>query len=87
VRRAGETGVAALAELRKSDAGGEVAAIYAEIRRLWGVPYVSSLQLFSRSRLFSPGGWVVDMKLVLSCFPQGASLFRASAVSATVATP
>jgi hypothetical protein len=33
-----------LAELREADARGEIAAIYAEIRRLWAVPYVSSLQ-------------------------------------------
>jgi hypothetical protein len=33
-----------LAELREADAHGEIAAIYAEIRRLWAVPYVSSLQ-------------------------------------------
>ena len=33
-----------LAELREADATGEIAAIYAEIRRLWAVPYVSSLQ-------------------------------------------
>jgi len=33
-----------LAELREADATGEIAGIYAEIRRLWAVPYVSSLQ-------------------------------------------
>ena len=33
-----------LAELRESDATGEIAGIYEQIRRLWGVPYVSSLQ-------------------------------------------
>jgi hypothetical protein len=33
-----------LAELRERHASGEIAAIYAEIRRLWAVPYVSSLQ-------------------------------------------
>ena len=33
-----------LAELREQDATGEIAAIYEEIRRLWAVPYVSSLQ-------------------------------------------
>jgi hypothetical protein len=33
-----------LDELREADARGEIAAIYAEIRRLWAVPYVSSLQ-------------------------------------------
>jgi hypothetical protein len=33
-----------LAELPERDATGEIAGIYAEIRRLWAVPYVSSLQ-------------------------------------------
>lgn len=33
-----------LAELQERDATGEIARIYAEIRRLWAVPYVSSLQ-------------------------------------------
>ncbi len=33
-----------LAELSERDATGEIAGVYAEIRRLWAVPYVSSLQ-------------------------------------------
>ena len=33
-----------LAELSERDARGAIADIYAEIRRLWGAPYVSSLQ-------------------------------------------
>jgi hypothetical protein len=33
-----------LAELAERDAAGAIAAIYAEIRRLWATPYVSSLQ-------------------------------------------
>ena len=33
-----------LAELPERNAAGEIATIYAEIRRLWAVPYVSSLQ-------------------------------------------
>jgi hypothetical protein len=43
-----------LAELRESDATGEQARIYAEIRRLWGVPYVSSLQRHLATR----PGWL-----------------------------
>ena len=43
-----------LAELRERDATGEIAAIYAEIRRLWGVPYVSSLQRHLATR----PGWL-----------------------------
>jgi hypothetical protein len=43
-----------LAELRETDATGEIAAIYAEIRRLWAVPYVSSLQRHLATR----PGWL-----------------------------
>lgn len=43
-----------LAELRERDATGEAAAIYAEIRRLWAVPYVSSLQRHLATR----PGWL-----------------------------
>jgi hypothetical protein len=42
------------AELREADARGAVAAIYAEIRRLWAVPYVSSLQRHLATR----PGWL-----------------------------
>ena len=43
-----------LAELRERDATGEIARIYEEIRRLWGVPYVSSLQRHLATR----PGWL-----------------------------
>jgi len=43
-----------LAELAERDAAGEIAVIYAEIRRLWGVPYVSSLQRHLATR----PGWL-----------------------------
>jgi hypothetical protein len=43
-----------LAELRESDATGEIAGIYDQIRRLWGVPYVSSLQRHLATR----PGWL-----------------------------
>jgi len=43
-----------LAELRERDAAGEIAAIYEEIRRLWSVPYVSSLQRHLATRR----GWL-----------------------------
>ena len=43
-----------LAELRERDATGEIAAIYNEIRRLWAVPYVSSLQRHLATR----PGWL-----------------------------
>jgi hypothetical protein len=43
-----------LAEVGERDAAGEIAAIYAEIRRLWAVPYVSSLQRHLASR----PGWL-----------------------------
>jgi hypothetical protein len=43
-----------LAELAERDAHGEIAGIYAGIRRLWGVPYVSSLQRHLATRT----GWL-----------------------------
>jgi hypothetical protein len=43
-----------LSELRESDATGDIAAIYGEIRRLWAVPYVSSLQRHLATRR----GWL-----------------------------
>ena len=43
-----------LAELRERDATGEIAAVYDEIRRLWAVPYVSSLQRHLATR----PGWL-----------------------------
>jgi len=43
-----------LAELRERDATGEIAVIYEEIRRLWAVPYVSSLQRHLATR----PGWL-----------------------------
>jgi hypothetical protein len=43
-----------LPELAERDASGEIAAIYAEIRRLWAVPYVSSLQRHLATR----PGWL-----------------------------
>jgi len=43
-----------LPELQERDATGEIAGIYAEIRRLWAVPYVSSLQRHLATR----PGWI-----------------------------
>jgi len=43
-----------LAELHERDAAGEIAKIYAEIRRFWAVPYVSSLQRHLATRR----GWL-----------------------------
>lgn len=43
-----------LAELREADATGEIAGIYEQIRRLWAVPYVSSLQRHLATR----PGWL-----------------------------
>lgn len=43
-----------LPELQERDATGAIAAIYAEIRRLWAVPYVSSLQRHLATR----PGWL-----------------------------
>jgi hypothetical protein len=43
-----------LAELQEREAAGAIAGIYAEIRRLWAVPYVSSLQRHLATR----PGWL-----------------------------
>jgi len=43
-----------LPELQEREATGAIAAIYAEIRRLWAVPYVSSLQRHLATR----AGWL-----------------------------
>jgi hypothetical protein len=43
-----------LAELRERDAAGAIGGIYDEIRRLWAVPYVSSLQRHLATR----PGWL-----------------------------
>jgi hypothetical protein len=43
-----------LAELPEADATGEIARVYAEIRRLWAVPYVSSMQRHLATR----PGWL-----------------------------
>jgi hypothetical protein len=43
-----------LSEVPEAEAGGEVAEIYDQIRRLWAVPYVSSLQRHLASR----PGWL-----------------------------
>ena len=43
-----------LAELAEDAAKGEIAGIYGEIRRLWAVPYVSSLQRHLATR----PGWL-----------------------------
>jgi hypothetical protein len=43
-----------LAELRESDATGDIAGIYDQIRRFWAVPYVSSLQRHLATR----PGWL-----------------------------
>jgi hypothetical protein len=43
-----------LAELPEADAAGEIARVYQEIRRLWAVPYVSSMQRHLATR----PGWL-----------------------------
>ena len=43
-----------LSELREADATGDLAAIFGEVRRLWAVPYVSSLQRHLATR----PGWL-----------------------------
>jgi len=59
-----------LPELQERDATGEVAAIYAEIRRLWAVPYVSSLQRHLATR---PGWLEWTWAALAPAFRSGAS--------------
>jgi hypothetical protein len=59
-----------LAELAEREATGEIASIYAEIRRLWGVPYVSSLQRHLATR---PGWLEWTWAALRPAFASGAS--------------
>ena len=59
-----------LAELPEDDAAGEIAGIYGEIRRLWAVPYVSSLQRHLASR---PGWLEWSWRALAPAFVSGAA--------------
>jgi hypothetical protein len=73
-----------LAELREADATGEIAAIYAEIRRLWAVPYVSSLQ----RHLATLPGWLEWTWAMLGpAFASGRPQTAAWAAAEGVAVP
>ena len=73
-----------LAELSERDATGEIAAIYAEIRRLWAVPYVSSLQRHLATR----PGWLEWTWAALGpAFASGASQVAAWRAAASLTVP
>ena len=73
-----------LAELREQDATGEIAVIYEEIRRLWGVPYVSSLQRHLATR---PGWLAWAWAALRPAFTSGAAQAAAWRAADGVAVP
>lgn len=73
-----------LAELRERDATGEIAAIYEEIRRLWGVPYVSSLQRHLATR---PGWLEWTWAAVGSAFASGEAQVAAGRAAKGLTVP
>ncbi len=73
-----------LAELRERDATGEIAKIYGEIRRLWAVPYVSSLQRHLATR----PGWLEWTWAALGpAFASGASQVAAWRAAESLTVP
>jgi hypothetical protein len=73
-----------LAELPERDATGEIAAIYAEIRRLWAVPYVSSLQRHLATR---PGWLEWTWAAVGPAFASGRAQVAAWRAAARLSVP
>jgi hypothetical protein len=73
-----------LAELREADAVGNVAAIYEQIRRLWAVPYVSSLQRHLATR---PGWLEWTWAAVGSAFASGVAQTAAWRAADGLAVP
>lgn len=71
-----------LPELQERDATGEIAVIYAEIRRLWAVPYVSSLQRHLATRPgWLPWTWAAVAPAFASGLAQAAAWRAADGVS------
>jgi len=73
-----------LAELREADATGDIAAIYEQIRRLWAVPYVSSLQRHLATR---PGWLEWTWAAVGSIFASGVAQAAAWRAADGLAVP
>ncbi len=59
-----------LAEIGEDEARGEIAAIFAEVRELWGVPYVSAIQRHLATR---PGFLEWSWEAVAPAFRSGAA--------------
>ena len=59
-----------LAEINENDATGEIARIFAEIRHLWGVPYVSAIHRHLATR---PGVLEWAWEAVAPAFRDGRS--------------
>jgi hypothetical protein len=73
-----------LPELQERDATGEITTIYAEIRRLWAVPYVSSLQRHLATR----PGWLEWVWAALApAFTSGRAQLAAWRVAETLSVP
>jgi hypothetical protein len=80
----GADGLSVLAELPEREARGEIAAIYDEIRRLWAVPYVSSLQRHLATR----PGWLEWVWTALRpAFASGRAQTAAWRVTGTLDVP
>lgn len=73
-----------LAELREADATGDIAAIYEQIRRLWAVRYVSSLQRHLATR---PGWLEWTWAAVGPVFATGAAQAAAWRAAGGLAVP
>lgn len=71
-----------LAEVAESEATGEIAAIFAEVRELWGVPYVSAIQRHLATR---PGFLEWAWEAVGPAFRSGAAQVAAEQAAAGVA--
>jgi hypothetical protein len=73
-----------LPELQERDATGEIARIYREIRRLWAVPYVSSLQRHLATR---PGWLEWTWAALAPAFTSGRAQVAAWRAADTLAVP
>src|SRR5262245_31144942 len=73
-----------LPELQERDATGDIAGIYAEIRRLWAVPYVSSMQRHLATR---PGWLEWTWAALAPAFTSGRGQAAAWRVADTLSVP
>ena len=73
-----------LTEIPEKDATGEIAAIFAEVRRLWGVPYVSAIQRHLATR---PGVLEWAWEAVGPAFHSGEAQAAGAAAARDVAMP